>query len=122
MPVKDKESMNYYEILNVKPNATQQEIERAYLLGKATYQRDSIATYSLIDDSERQYMLNRIEEAFLILSNPMKRETYDSHELQDMHYSKEMASFRKSTEKLVIEDAEEKGFWKKLKYRFSSRK
>lgn len=115
-------SMNYYEILNVKPNATQQEIEKAYLLGIATYHRDSIAAYSLIDDNEKQYMLNKIKEAFVTLGNPMKRETYDSHELHHKNFSMELASFRKSTEKVLIEDADESGFWKKLKFKYSARK
>lgn len=122
MPKKKIESMNYYEILNVKPNATQQEIEKAYLLGKTTYHRDSIAAYSLIDDNEKQYMLNKIKEAFLTLSNPMKRETYDSHKLHHKDSYMELASFRKSTEKVLIEDADESGFWKKLKLKFSTRK
>jgi len=90
---KKAESMNFYEILNVKSNATQQEIEKAYLLGKATYQRDSLATSGLIDDNEREQMVARIEAAFLTLSSPIKRKAYDSHELHHKNSFMELASF-----------------------------
>ena len=115
------ESMNYYEILNIRPNATQKEIEKAYLLRKATYQRDSLATSGLIDDNEREQMLTRIEEAFLTLSSSIKRRAYDSHKLHYKDISVKLASFRKSTKKVLIEDADEGGFWKKLKQKFPAK-
>lgn len=123
MKVKKIEEMDYYELLNIATTATQQEIERAYLLGKSTYRRDSLAYYSLIPEEERQFILGRIEEAFQTLGNPDKRKAYDSNELQGKSVIEPQVSFRKSTEKLVIEDApESKNIWKKIIGLFKSKK
>src|SRR4051812_44102623 len=68
---------NYYEILDVKPDASQQEIRQAYFRIKAAYSKDSAALYSLFDEQETRHVLERVEQAYLVLSNPEKRKEYD---------------------------------------------
>lgn len=68
---------DYYLILDLKPDASPSDIREAYLRSKATYQKDNVALYTLIDTGEREDMLRRIEEAYQVLSNPERRREYD---------------------------------------------
>jgi hypothetical protein len=70
---------DYYLILDLKPDASPSDIREAYLRSKATYQKDNVALYTLIDGNEREDMLRRIEEAYQILSNPDRRREYDRY-------------------------------------------
>lgn len=119
MKIKNIKAMDFYEVLNVGKSASHQEIERAYYLGKTTYRPKSLASYSLLSEEERQLMLQRIEKAFMTLGDPEKRRLYDLKTFDDKFISKQNAYFRKSTQKLVIEDVrEKKGIWKKFKALF----
>lgn len=73
------ENFTFYDILDIEPNASQQEIRDAYLRTKTTYQRDNIVLYSLISHEEREKMLKKIEEAYSILSDVDKRKKYDKN-------------------------------------------
>lgn len=73
----EAESQSYYEILDVKPDASQNEIRQAYLRSKAAYSKDSAALYSLFDEQETRMFLDNIEQAYLVLSSPEKRKEYD---------------------------------------------
>jgi hypothetical protein len=68
---------SYYEILDIPPDATVEEIRAAYLRVKAAYSKDSLALYSLMDASENQRYIQQAEEAYRVLSNPEKRREYD---------------------------------------------
>jgi curved DNA-binding protein CbpA len=69
----------YYDVLDIAPSASPNEVREAYLRAKSAYNKDSVAVYSLIDAGERDDILRRIEEAYEILSNSEKRRQYDSH-------------------------------------------
>ncbi|MEW6057542.1 MAG: helix-turn-helix domain-containing protein [Bdellovibrionota bacterium] len=71
------DSISYYEVLDVRPDASQNEIRQAYLRTKAAYSKDSAALYSLFDEHETRQVLDNIEQAYLVLSNPDKRKEYD---------------------------------------------
>lgn len=73
----ETETQSYYEILDVKPDASQSEIRQAYLRTKAAYSKDSAALYSIFDEHETRRVLDSIEQAYLVLSNPEKRKEYD---------------------------------------------
>jgi DnaJ-class molecular chaperone len=119
MDIKNIKEMDYYELLNIKRSASPQEIERAYHLCRSTYLPESIAYYSLITEEERQFIMERIEKAYKTLSNHKRRKLYDFKVFEEKKVYKEKASFRKSTEKLVIEDLSEKiHFWRKIKHLF----
>ncbi len=75
--MKSSESQTYYQILEVRHEATWGEIERAYELAKKTYGKDAIASYSLFDPAERRRILEKVEEAYRVLSRSEKRQKYD---------------------------------------------
>jgi len=123
MRIKKIDEMDLYEILNVKESVSQQEIESAYHFEKLSYHHDSLAHYSLLSEEERQLHLRRIEEAFKTLGNPKKRKFYDSKILKYSKGHQETAYFRRSIQKLVIEDAgKPSGFLKIFINIFSSKK
>ncbi len=67
----------YYEILNVSSEASALGIVKAYREIKEIYQPGSLATYSLYSEEELAKINERIEEAYLVLSNPEARRVYD---------------------------------------------
>jgi DnaJ-class molecular chaperone len=116
MNIKKIEEMDHYELLNIERNATQEEIENAYLLGIATYNPHSLASYGLISEEERNLILSRLEEAYQTLSDQEKRKNYDLQMSEGLPLYSQKASFRKSNSKLEIEDAEtQKKVWDKIK-------
>lgn len=116
MAPKKTKDMNYYEILNVGLSASQQQIDKAYRIGKFSYSHESMALYGLADEEERQAMKEKIEEAYKTLGNIRKRKKYDISILKKKTGDCENAYFRNSTEKLVIEDGEIKqSLWQQLK-------
>jgi flagellar biosynthesis protein FlhG len=74
---------NFYEVLEVSPEATLQEIERAYRIARATYQPSSVATYSLWSEAETGEILRRVEEAYVVLSDARLRREYDARLRRD---------------------------------------
>ncbi|OFZ25756.1 MAG: hypothetical protein A2381_03295 [Bdellovibrionales bacterium RIFOXYB1_FULL_37_110] len=73
-----EDNKNYYEILEVSPLADPQEIHRAYIQVKNAYTTDSIALYSLMSAEECARIVENIEEAYSILSDPEKRIRYNT--------------------------------------------
>lgn len=73
----NKEEKNYYEILEISPHASEEEIHRSYIQAKNTYVQDNLALYSLLTKEECEKVLERIEEAYTILSDPEKRIQYN---------------------------------------------
>ena len=74
---KNKESKNYYEILEINYGCTQEEINEAYHRSKNTYLRNNIALHSLMTKDECDTILRMVEEAYSILGEPSKRLAYD---------------------------------------------
>lgn len=73
----DAEKKNYYDVLEVEPNATPQQIENAYIRSRNAYSGDSVALYSLMTKDECDSILGQIEEAYSVLGFPEKRREYD---------------------------------------------
>lgn len=68
---------NYYEILEVTADASEDDLRHAYLRAKNAYSGDSVAMYSLMTAEECQKILDQIELAYSVLSIPEKRKEYD---------------------------------------------
>lgn len=75
--MKTFESDNYYDILQIPPNAGKDEIRHAYRQASTLYDADSVATYALLSDRQRQAQLAAIEKAFETLIDDDQRATYD---------------------------------------------
>ena len=69
--------LNYYELLEITIDASAFEIRQAYKEAFSTYNKDSLATYSLFRDDERKEILQNIEDAFNTLSDEVSRAEYD---------------------------------------------
>ncbi len=72
------DAKNYYEILEIPTSASGKEIHHGYMRAKNAYSQDSLALYSLMSQDECDEVLNLIEEAYHILSDPNKRKEYDA--------------------------------------------
>lgn len=68
---------SFYEILEVPPSATQEEIQKAFFKAKSIYSASSPALYSVFSEEEAKEMLRLIDEAYSILSHHQKRRDYD---------------------------------------------
>ncbi len=68
---------DYYEILEVPQNATQQEIAIAYRKAKRTYSAQNPALYTMFDKAEADMLQNMIDEAFAVLGNDTYRNIYE---------------------------------------------
>lgn len=75
--MKTFENENYYQILQVPANARADEIKHAYRDALAIYEAESVATYSLFSDEQRERLLQAIETAFDTLINEEKRNAYN---------------------------------------------
>ncbi|RPJ83175.1 MAG: hypothetical protein EHJ94_00155 [Deltaproteobacteria bacterium] len=79
----DFKKMNYYEVLEVPANASFFEIRHAYKEALSVYGEDSLSTYSLFSDAERDNLLKKIEEAFQTLMDEKKRSDYNNQLVKD---------------------------------------
>lgn len=51
-------------LLDLAPGASREELERAYRRRRALYDAESLATYSLLSDEERQAFLDSLDAAY----------------------------------------------------------
>jgi len=75
--MKNFQGLTHYALLELPTDASEVKIKTAYELMKKTYGIDSMATYSLLDNSSRIEVLEKIEEAYSILGNEARRKEYD---------------------------------------------
>jgi curved DNA-binding protein CbpA len=75
--MKKFEELSYYEILEIPIGASSYEIREAYKEALSIYNEDSLTTYSLFTDDERDEIREKVEEAFLTLIDEVKRADYD---------------------------------------------
>ena len=75
--MKPMSDMTHYEVLEVAHDATGEAVDRAYKIATATYEEDSLATYSLYEENELDAIRERIEQAYRVLGSNEAREDYD---------------------------------------------
>lgn len=103
------QNQSYYEILEVKPTAAENEIHEAYQRAKATYSTDSPALYTMFTPQEAQALNRLIEEAYAVLGNQRLRQAYDSKlekgeiNLQPEPAAKKVESATSTSAKLAVE-------------------
>jgi DnaJ-class molecular chaperone len=74
---KDFDQLNYYEMLDIKPDAVPYEIRHAYNAAQQLYQSGSLVSYSFFSDGERRAILSLVEKAYQTLINDQSRKDYD---------------------------------------------
>lgn len=72
-----RETTSFYEILEVGNNATVEEIEAAYQRLCGYLDNHSLATYSILDETESQSARSELIEAYQVLRDPERRAAYD---------------------------------------------
>jgi flagellar biosynthesis protein FlhG len=73
---------SHYEVLGINPQASPEEVERAYRFTLELYGDGALATYSLLDPAEVRRARARVQEAYEVLRDPARRHAYDqSHGL-----------------------------------------
>jgi len=72
-----KESYNYYQVLDVPPDASQQTIHQAYHQAKATYSSENPEVYQFFSQNEVHDWVDLIEEAYAVVGHPNTRRDYD---------------------------------------------
>jgi len=75
--MKPYREQNYYELLEILPDASPLEIRRAYKRVFELYQDESIVSYSFFSKEERQEILSLLEKAYLALIDLESRAQYD---------------------------------------------
>ena len=76
------DELNFYELLEIEPSATPQDIHRAYDRIRKVYDPNSIALYSLFSPEETATIRRKIEDAYRTLMHEKQRNEYD-HRLRD---------------------------------------
>lgn len=69
--------MTHYEVLEVEPDASFDDLERAYRLACTAYSEDSLATYSIFEAEDSSALRERVEMAYRVLVDPEHRRLYD---------------------------------------------
>ena len=68
---------NYYTLLGIPPKASFGEVQSAYDQALRIYSTDSIATYSLFTQQERERIFSRLLDAYKTLTDSQLRREYD---------------------------------------------
>ncbi|MBW2055302.1 MAG: helix-turn-helix domain-containing protein [Deltaproteobacteria bacterium] len=76
--MKNLDGLTYYEILKIPSNSASFEIKRAYQDALSIYNEDSVVTYSLFSNEERDNILKTVKEAYSTLIDENKRAAYDT--------------------------------------------
>lgn len=69
---------NYYQVLEIKPNSNEKEIQESYLKLKTKYKMLCVGNYSFrFSEEDWESDLEKIEHAYIVLSCPRKRQEYN---------------------------------------------
>jgi len=69
---------SFYELLEISPSATPEEIERAWERARQLYGPGSLAAYTLLSPEVAEALARRIDEAFEVLLDAEARAAYDA--------------------------------------------
>jgi curved DNA-binding protein CbpA len=75
--MKPFQEQTYYELLEVAPTASTEEIEKAYARLCEQFSPDSVAIYSLAEPEQAEALLAQLKRAVQTLSDPDLRRGYD---------------------------------------------
>jgi hypothetical protein len=71
------EEQTLYQVLDLHPRATAEEVRSAYIRALEMYGPESIAVYALVDEAQVEALRERLAEAADVLLDPARRAGYD---------------------------------------------
>ncbi len=71
------EELDHYELLELPRGADGAQVEKAFRALSATYAPGSLAIYSILDVSDAEFIRERIDQAYRVLSDEEQRHHYD---------------------------------------------
>jgi flagellar biosynthesis protein FlhG len=74
-----------YTVLGLSEDTSPEEAKRAYHRMKALYAQGALATYSLLENDQRGEILDRIERAYMRVSQDLRAESADGPPVLPMH-------------------------------------
>ncbi len=74
------ETLNYYEILDIAPDANQELIYQAYRQAQQTYALSNPEIYKVFSQQEALAWMDLVEEAYSVIGSPNARRTYDQEQ------------------------------------------
>lgn len=74
-----------YSVLDLSEDATADEAKRAYHRKKALYAQGALATYSLVENDQRGEIVDRIERAYMRISQDLRTDSTDGPAVLPMH-------------------------------------
>ena len=80
---------NYYNLLDISPKASFEEVRSAYDQAVSIYSTDPVATYSLFTQKERERILSRLVDAYNTLTNSQLRREYNHFLIERGEHSAE---------------------------------
>uniref|UniRef100_A0A673ZCQ3 DnaJ homolog subfamily C member 7 n=2 Tax=Salmo trutta TaxID=8032 RepID=A0A673ZCQ3_SALTR len=84
LELKKSKRKDYYKVLGVDKNATEDEIKKAYRKRALMHHPDRHSSASAEVQKEEEKKFKEVGEAFTVLSDPKKKSRYDSgHDLED---------------------------------------
>lgn len=95
---------NYYNLLDISPKASFEEVRSAYNQAMTIYSTDSIATYSLFTQKEREQILSRLADAYKILTNSQLRREYNNSLIEKGELSSQEIGFSSLEDSNIDED------------------
>jgi curved DNA-binding protein CbpA len=88
---------NYYSLLGISPKASFEEVQSAYDEARATFAHNSLATYSLLSQDERDQILARLIDAYKTLTNTHLRREYNEFLIEKGELSSDEIGVSSST-------------------------
>uniref|UniRef100_A0A182NBK6 J domain-containing protein n=1 Tax=Anopheles dirus TaxID=7168 RepID=A0A182NBK6_9DIPT len=88
LQLKKSKRKDYYKILGVTKQASEDEIKKAYRKRALVHHPDRHANSTDEEKKEQERKFKELGEAYTVLSDPMKKSRYDSgQDLEDMNHS-----------------------------------
>jgi hypothetical protein len=80
----------YYDVLQIAPTATVYEVRQAYSDASSLYSDESLATYGMFDEAQRQEIQNALDDAFATLVDDQQRRAYNQELIESGRIDPEM--------------------------------
>ncbi|HZX40207.1 MAG TPA: hypothetical protein VFE93_00130, partial [Myxococcaceae bacterium] len=71
------EEPTLYDVLEVDPTSSLDELRAAVNRARETYGQESLAVYALVDEDQLEELREKLEEAAAVLLDPARRASYD---------------------------------------------